>query len=135
VFGGSSDYLVPALAIGASGCVTGMGNVFPGSTAAVYDLWTEGKVEEAKSLQQLVANAEWACKKSLALTKFGAYHFVGEQLGLKLETFSPRKPYFPCNQSQREWTIETMSILSADEKAIVKAKQSSKKAAQRNGTH
>jgi len=48
VFGGSSDYLVPTLEIGGMGCVTGMGNVFPASTAGLYEVWKSGNREEAK---------------------------------------------------------------------------------------
>ncbi|KXH67381.1 dihydrodipicolinate synthase [Colletotrichum salicis] len=69
VFGGGSDCLLPTLQAGGSGCVTGMGNIFPGSTSAVYDLWKAGKAGEALKLQYDVANAEWACKEGHCLDK------------------------------------------------------------------
>ncbi|EMD68339.1 hypothetical protein COCSADRAFT_271752 [Bipolaris sorokiniana ND90Pr] len=118
VYGGSSDFLFPTLEGGGVGCVTGMGNVFPKSTARVYDLWMEGKKEEARALQNVVANAEWACKKSLALTKFAAGHFLGSKLGIKSEAFWPRRPYLPPGEKMREWTVDVMGVLEAEENSI-----------------
>ncbi|CAI6342405.1 unnamed protein product [Periconia digitata] len=118
VYGGSSDFLFPTLEAGGVGCVTGMGNVFPKATAKVYDLWVEGKKEEARALQEVVANAEWACKKSLALTKFAAGHFLGEKLGVRPEAFWPRRPYLPPAEKQREWTVGVMGVLEEEENAI-----------------
>ncbi|KAJ4358317.1 uncharacterized protein N0V89_002899 [Didymosphaeria variabile] len=119
VYGGSSDFLFPTLEGGGVGCVTGMGNVFPKSTARVYDLWAAGKKDEARKLQDVVANAEWACKKSLALTKFAAGHFAGKQLGLgDAKTFYPRRPYLPATEKMQQWTLEVMGVLKEEENAI-----------------
>jgi 4-hydroxy-2-oxoglutarate aldolase len=118
VYGGSSDFLVPTLEGGGVGCVTGMGNVFPKATARVYDLWVQGKKDEARALQDVVANAEWACKKSLALTKFAAGYFLGEKLGIAGESFWPRRPYLPPTEKMKEWTVEVMGVLEAEENAI-----------------
>lgn len=119
VYGGSSDFLFPTLEGGGVGCVTGMGNVFPRATARVYDLWMEGKKDEAKKLQDVVANAEWACKKSLAYTKFAAGHFVGKKLGLTdPKTFWPRRPYLPANEKAQQWTVEVMGVLEEEENKI-----------------
>ncbi|KAB2575224.1 Dihydrodipicolinate synthetase-like protein [Lasiodiplodia theobromae] len=119
VYGGSSDYLVPTLEAGGVGCVTGLANVFPRATARIFDLWQAGKKEEAARLQQVVANAEWACKKSLAATKFGAWWFVGRKIGLEdAKAFAPRKPYLETKEAFQKWTVETMSVLEADEAAI-----------------
>lgn len=120
VYGGSADYLVPTLEGGGVGCVTGMGNVFPRATAAVYDLWRDGKKDEAKKLQELVGNAEWACKKGLALTKFAAWHFIGKKhLGIEERgTFAPRRPYLEPGEAMRDWTVKTMQVLEEAEEAI-----------------
>ncbi|KAH6897413.1 dihydrodipicolinate synthase [Thelonectria olida] len=117
VFGGSSDYLLPTLHAGGSGCVTGMGNIFPASTSGVYDLWKAGRTEEAKELQDDVANAEWACKKGIACTKYGAWYYLGPQLGLKDEsTWLMRQPYQPLNDGMKKWTLETLGVLEKSEK-------------------
>ncbi|KAG9256551.1 dihydrodipicolinate synthase [Emericellopsis atlantica] len=118
VFGGSSDYLVPTLCGGGSGCVTGLGNVFPSSTAGVYDLWTSGRTEEAQKLQADVANAEWACKKGIALTKYGAWYHVGRAIGVDNErAWDMRKPYLPLGEAMKKWALETMDVLVAAEQA------------------
>jgi dihydrodipicolinate synthase/N-acetylneuraminate lyase len=95
-----------------------MGNVFPRATARVYDLWVAGRKEEAKALQDVVANAEWACKKSLALTKFAAGHFLGKQIGAQAEAFWPRKPYLPPTAKMQDWTVEVMGVLEDAENEI-----------------
>ncbi|KAF2493936.1 dihydrodipicolinate synthase [Lophium mytilinum] len=119
VFGGSSDFLYPTLAAGGVGCVTGMGNVWPKSTARVYDLYVAGELEEARRLQEVVASAEWACKKSLALTKFGAGHFVGKKIGFEdPRTWYPRKPYAPAGEKLQAWTVEVMGVLEVEEARI-----------------
>lgn len=119
VYGGSSDYLLPTLHAGGNGCVTGMGNIFPKSTSRVYDYWAAGELEKARELQDLVANAEWACKKSLACTKYGAWWYLGKQLGLDNEKqFKMRKPYLELKDDLKKWTIETLSVLEETEKAL-----------------
>jgi 4-hydroxy-2-oxoglutarate aldolase len=93
-----------------------MGNVFPKSTSRVYDLWAAGQKDEARKLQDVVANAEWACKKSLALTKFVAGHFAGKHIGLEdAKTFHSRRPYLPANEKSQRWTIEVMGVLEEEE--------------------
>ncbi|KAF5011554.1 hypothetical protein FDECE_2319 [Fusarium decemcellulare] len=117
VFGGSSDYLLPTLHAGGSGCVTGMGNVFPRSTSGVYDLWKAGKLDEAKKLQDLVANAEWACKKGIACTKYGAWYFLGREIGLDQEsTWEMRRPYQALDDKMKKWSLDTLGVLAETEK-------------------
>ncbi len=119
VFGGSSDFLFPTLEAQGVGCVTGLANMFPRSTARIFDLWMAGDKEEARRLQAVVGNAEWACKKSLAATKYGAYYFVGNKIGHNdAATFSPRKPYQPVKEAMQKWIVETMSVLEEDEERI-----------------
>ncbi|KAK8151297.1 dihydrodipicolinate synthase [Phyllosticta citrichinensis] len=122
VFGGASDYLVPTLEAGGCGCVTGLANVFPRSTATIYDLWKKGDVEEAKRLQQVVANAEWACKKTLAATKFAAWWFFGRKIGLDERlAFAPRNPYLEADSKLQAWTIDTMKVLEEwEDKPLLK---------------
>ncbi|KAH7254349.1 uncharacterized protein BKA55DRAFT_567409 [Fusarium redolens] len=121
VYGGSSDYLLPTLHSGGSGCVTGMGNIFPSSTAGVYDLWKAGKIDEANKLQGLVAHAEWACKKGISNTKYGAWHFLGREIGLDNESsWHMRKPYQPLDDKAKEWTVKTLGVLADTEKQLRK---------------
>jgi 4-hydroxy-2-oxoglutarate aldolase len=122
VFGGSSDFLFPTLEAGGSGCVAALGNVFPRSTSKLYNLWASGKKEEARKLQDIVANAEWACKKGVALTKYGASHFVGPKIGVEKEAFYPRRPYLPPTEKSQAWTVEIMGVLLEEEEATPERK-------------
>lgn len=115
VFAGSSDYLLPTLNSGGVGCVTGLGNVFPGCTSAIFDLWAAGKQDQARAFQDIVANAEWACKKGLSLTKYGAWYFWGRQIAPDEAAWDMRKPYLPATEAQKKWAIETMKILEKSE--------------------
>jgi 4-hydroxy-2-oxoglutarate aldolase len=119
IFGGSADYLIPGLSMGSSGCVVGMGNVFPKSVSRLYDYYKAGKIEEATALQEKVAAAEWACKKGIACTKYAAYYHIGRQIGLDNESFfHMRKPYLPLNDGLKKWTLEVLSILEETEKTM-----------------
>lgn len=63
VLGGASDYLVPSLSIGASGCITGMCNIAPRLVMQVYNLWRSGKHDEAMKLQGVLSRGEWPLGK------------------------------------------------------------------------
>ncbi|KAE8382747.1 hypothetical protein BDV26DRAFT_288304 [Aspergillus bertholletiae] len=112
VYAGSSDWLIPCLSGGGSGCVTGIGNVFPKSVARLYTLWKNGEVQEAMKLQGLVAQAEKACKEGIAPTKFAAAHFAGPLAGVtEAEAFWPRKPYKPSPKVMQDWVVNVMQHL------------------------
>ncbi|KAL5363618.1 hypothetical protein BJX96DRAFT_167631 [Aspergillus floccosus] len=119
VHAGSSDWLLPCLIGGGAGCVTGIGNVFPRSVAKLYSLWKEGKIEQARELQGLVAQAEKACKEGIAPTKFAAGHFVGSKLGITdAQAFWPRKPYKPSGKEIQEWVVSVMKHLAKMEDSL-----------------
>lgn len=60
VFGGGSDYLIGALAVGAHGAITGLANVTPRLVIKLLKLYDEGKMDEALELQGQISAAEWA---------------------------------------------------------------------------
>lgn len=119
VHAGSSDWLLPCLAGGGVGCVTGIANVFPRTVSRLYRLWKDGKVQEATALQGLVAQAEKACKEGIAPTKFAAAHFAGPRAGTTEEkTFWPRKPYKPSPAEKQEWVVKVMEHLVEIENSL-----------------
>ncbi|KAJ9646755.1 hypothetical protein H2204_000447 [Knufia peltigerae] len=119
VYAGQSDWLVPCLAGGGQGCVTGIGNVFPKSVCRLYNLWKEGKVQEAAELQGLVAQAEKACKEGIAATKYGAGYFAGPLAGVNDPTsFHPRRPYKPAGKEMQSWIVNVMKHLVEVENSI-----------------
>ncbi|KAG4411854.1 hypothetical protein IFR04_015017 [Cadophora malorum] len=119
VYGGSSDWLIPCMIGGGSGCVTGIGNVFPKSVSKLYALWTEGKTSEAVKLQGLVAQAEKACKEGIAPTKFGASYFARPKAGItRPEAFWPRKPFLPSPKAMQDWVVSVMKDLNEVELSL-----------------
>lgn len=63
MFAGATDYLLAALAVGAQGAITGMGNVAPRACVKVMDLWRAGKQDEARELAGQVSRGEWGLLK------------------------------------------------------------------------
>ncbi len=57
VFAGSAGYLLPALTVGAVGAVAALANVFPYEVCLVQQLFTEGKLAEARALQEVLVPA------------------------------------------------------------------------------
>ena len=70
------------------------------------------ETEEATELQELVARAEWACKKSLNCTKYGFWLHIGKKLGIEEGCCTMRKPYAPLGDDMKRWAEETLSLLS-----------------------
>jgi dihydrodipicolinate synthase/N-acetylneuraminate lyase len=119
VLGGASDYLVPSLIGGGSGCVTGVANIFPKSVAKLYNLYQEGKIQDAVKFQGVLAHGEKACKLGIAPTKYAAAHFAGPLAGnYNKATYSPRKPYFPVNETMESWITKSMEALDKVEKSL-----------------
>ena len=62
-FGGMADFTVQAWVSGGSGIVSGGANVMPKIVVKVWNLVTEGKMEEAMDLQQFVSSGDWILEK------------------------------------------------------------------------
>lgn len=58
--GGSADFTLQTLIAGGSGIITGLGNIVPKTCVRLFELYAQGKVEEAKRLQAVVARGDWA---------------------------------------------------------------------------
>jgi len=57
--GGSADFTLQTMIAGGSGIITGLGNVVPKACVKVFDLYAQGKVEEAQKMQAIVARGDW----------------------------------------------------------------------------
>ncbi|KAK9774021.1 hypothetical protein SCAR479_09361 [Seiridium cardinale] len=56
---GLADFTLQALVGGASGVVAGGANVLPKTTVKVYELYKQGKMEEAIKVQSLLSEGDW----------------------------------------------------------------------------
>ncbi|KAH7156208.1 hypothetical protein EDB81DRAFT_380577 [Dactylonectria macrodidyma] len=102
-FGGSVDFTIQTLAVGGHGVIGGTANVAPRACVRLMQLWKEGRLEEARGLQEVVARGDWAAIQGgfvsvkAALLRYYGYggsprkpcaFLDGEALEVQLEGFS-----------------------------------------------
>ena len=104
VFGGQADFLIAGLAVGSAGTITGFGNVCPKTIRRIYDLYTQGKVEEAMKLHRIQASGEVIGKSGIANTKYGTSLTSAKSAGIEgaEEKLRPRRPYEPLTDQQKK---------------------------------
>lgn len=77
-FGGMCDFTVQTLASGGSGIIAGGANVMPKVCVKVWNLYVEGKIDEAIALQKTLAKGDWYLTKSaIAGTKQAIQSYFG----------------------------------------------------------
>ncbi|OAA72536.1 dihydrodipicolinate synthase [Cordyceps fumosorosea ARSEF 2679] len=95
-FGGMCDFTTQTLQSGGSGIIAGGANVMPKVCARVWNLYAQGRREEAEALQRILSSGDWPLTKAaIAGTKqaiqihfgYGGY---------------PRRPLKRLNQAQIE---------------------------------
>lgn len=119
-FGGQSDFLVGGLAVGSQGCVAAFSNVFPKTVMRVYELWTEGKTEEALALQRKAALAESPVKAGIASTKYAVSRFSAVAAGIEdaEDKLRPRRPYLPVGDEVKANVNKVMAEVAEIEKSL-----------------
>lgn len=63
-FGGMADFTAQTAASGGSGIIAGGANVIPKTCVKVWNLWGEGKLEEAMKLQKTLSKGDWVLTKA-----------------------------------------------------------------------
>ncbi|KAI1503536.1 L-threo-3-deoxy-hexulosonate aldolase [Biscogniauxia marginata] len=77
-FGGICDFTVQTLVSGGSGIIAGGANVMPKVCVKVWNLYAEGKTEEAIALQKVLSRADWLLTKAaIAGTKQAIQSYFG----------------------------------------------------------
>ncbi|KAH8882793.1 aldolase [Thozetella sp. PMI_491] len=77
-FGGVCDFTVQTLASGGSGIIAGGANVMPKVCVKVWNLYAEGKIDEAIALQKTLSKGDWVLTKAaIAGTKQAIQSFFG----------------------------------------------------------
>ncbi|QSZ29233.1 hypothetical protein DSL72_003745 [Monilinia vaccinii-corymbosi] len=61
--GGSADFILQAMVVGGQGSIAGLANLAPKACVKVMKLFQEGKVNEARELQAIVARGDWVVIK------------------------------------------------------------------------
>ncbi|OJD22312.1 hypothetical protein ACJ73_06338 [Blastomyces percursus] len=57
--GGSGDFTIQTLISGGSGIIGGIGNIAPKTCVQVMDLYAQGKLKEARGVQEILARGDW----------------------------------------------------------------------------
>lgn len=77
-FGGMCDFTLQTLVSGGSGIIAGGANVMPKVCARVWNLYAEGKKEEAEALQKVLSKGDWPLTKAaIAGTKQAIQTYYG----------------------------------------------------------
>ncbi|KAL8830589.1 MAG: hypothetical protein Q9191_001342 [Dirinaria sp. TL-2023a] len=113
VFGGQADFLLGALAVGGGGCIAAFANVFPNAVARVFELWSEGRQQEALALQRVLSLAEAPTKAGIASTKYAAALMTAPRAGIgdAARLLRPRRPYEEPDEGAKAKIEETMAPL------------------------
>lgn len=78
-FGGSCDFTIQTLAVGGHGVIAGTANLAPKACLRIAELWNAGRHDEARQVQQVVAQGDWAAIRGgfvavkAALQRFHGY--------------------------------------------------------------
>lgn len=120
VFGGQSDFLIGGLSVGSAGCIAAFANVVPKTIMRIYQLYKEGKVNEALELHRKAALAESACKSGIATTKFAAATFAATRAGIENaeDKFKPRTPYEEAGDAAKQNVIKTLAEVGKIEDSL-----------------
>ncbi|KAI0123053.1 hypothetical protein BJ170DRAFT_587390 [Xylariales sp. AK1849] len=77
-FGGMCDFTVQTLVSGGSGIIAGGANVMPKVCVKVWNLYAEGKTQEAIELQKVLSKGDWPLTKAaIAGTKQAIQSYYG----------------------------------------------------------
>lgn len=119
-FAGQADFLIGGLASGASGCVTGFGNIFPKTVVKIYNLYQDGKYKEALELHRKAALAESPVKAGIASVKYAVSQYSAVAAGIENpeSKLAPRKPYVPVNDAAKANIKKTMDAVAEIEKSL-----------------
>ncbi|RAL66852.1 hypothetical protein DID88_007634 [Monilinia fructigena] len=77
--GGSADFILQTMVVGGQGTIAGLANLAPKACVKVMKLFEEGKLEEARELQAIIARGDWVAIKGgfvsvkVALEKYYGY--------------------------------------------------------------
>ena len=77
-FGGMCDFTVQTLVSGGSGIIAGGANVLPKLCARIWNLYAEGKRDEAEALQKVLSKGDWPMTRAaIAGTKQAIQIYYG----------------------------------------------------------
>lgn len=113
---GQSDWLIPALSVGAVGTITGVANLYPKTCVQMYNLWQQGRHDEASALQIKLSVTEWGFGKGGIN---GTKYVVAYKRKYPESSSDCRRPYPKYfNVEKRKWIINQVSGLDEIEASL-----------------
>jgi 4-hydroxy-2-oxoglutarate aldolase len=107
VLAGSAGFLLPALAVGATGAIAALANIAPAECQQLLTLWQEGRLVEARALQARLVPVNTAVTAGYGVPGLKAALQLVAQYG-----GNPRRPLLPLGEeAQRRLRI---LLLEAD---------------------
>jgi 4-hydroxy-tetrahydrodipicolinate synthase len=103
VLGGTTDVILPTLALGGKGALIGIANVIPKLCRKLYDDYADGRIDEARKIQLNIM--------PLNAVLFKKYNPVTVKEALKMMGLPgghPRKPLQPLNEEEKREIAEVM---------------------------
>ena len=115
---GQSDWLVPALAVGGVGTITGVANLYPRACLEIFDLYRAGHAKKAEAAQLALAGMEWGfAKGGINGTKW----IVARLLGYPPGGCHCRRPYPVYADAEKQaWIERTVRPLQETEVRLSK---------------
>ncbi|KAI1370042.1 mitochondrial putative 4-hydroxy-2-oxoglutarate aldolase [Xylaria arbuscula] len=78
VLAGSADFTIQSLIAGGHGILAGLANIAPKACIKTFELYREGKIEEAQKIQEVVSRGDWvAIKGGVIGVKAGLQSWLG----------------------------------------------------------
>ncbi|ATY61708.1 dihydrodipicolinate synthetase family [Cordyceps militaris] len=113
---GQSDWLIPALSVGGTGCISGVANLYPKVCLRITELYRNGKVDEARAMQLQLARMETGFGKGgINGTKW----VVAKIRGYPEGSWHCRRPYPQFDDTARQqWVLETVQPLDKLEQKL-----------------
>ncbi|KAK3641393.1 L-threo-3-deoxy-hexylosonate aldolase [Elasticomyces elasticus] len=111
-FGGIADFTAQTAASGGSGIIAGGANVLPKLCVKVWNLWQEGKYDEATELQKVLSKGDWP------LSKFA---IAGTKAAIEMEYGYggfPRRPLQRLSEEQRKQVKDGIAEAMKVEKSL-----------------
>ncbi|KAL2154537.1 hypothetical protein VTH82DRAFT_3213 [Thermothelomyces myriococcoides] len=122
VGGGSADFILQGLVVGAHGTISGFANLAPRACVRIGELFDQGRLKEARELQHEVAKADWlAIKHGFVGVKAAMPIFHGPE---EESCAVPRLPFTRLDehgQAVREIQEGMAGVLEIEQKLIAEA--------------
>jgi L-threo-3-deoxy-hexylosonate aldolase len=111
-FGGMADFTAQTAMSGGSGIIAGGANVLPKTCVKVWNLWAEGKYDEAIAMQKVLSKGDWVLTKAaIPGTKSAIQSYYGYGA-------FPRRPLKRLNESQVRHVEEGIREVMELEKSL-----------------